>query len=115
VGERTGYEIQSGENNLSQLSTEESRNHRALDLSDPDEHRFSETTISVAHLWKIRREIREGLAMIINGDAGVPMARAVYRSMEEALERIARRSFPHVVLNDVGLPRYGRHRRDFES
>src|SRR5438034_9089096 len=49
-----------------------------------------------------RREIREGLAMIINGTAGFRCA-GTYRSMEDALERIGQDK-PHVVLNDIGLP-----------
>src|SRR5436309_14534276 len=49
-----------------------------------------------------RREIREGLAMLINGTAGYQCIGA-YRSMEEALDRIAQQ-LPDVVLLDIGLP-----------
>jgi DNA-binding NarL/FixJ family response regulator len=61
----------------------------------------SETTIRVA-IVEDRREIRDGLAMIINGTPGFRCTGA-YRSMEEALERIAG-DLPDVVLNDIGLP-----------
>ncbi|HEY9437007.1 MAG TPA: response regulator transcription factor [Blastocatellia bacterium] len=49
-----------------------------------------------------RREIREGLAMLINGTEGFRCT-GVYRSMEEALEKIGF-ELPDVVLNDIGLP-----------
>jgi len=49
-----------------------------------------------------RREIREGLAMLIGGTEGFRSAGS-YRSMEEALEKIGR-ELPDVVLNDIGLP-----------
>jgi len=49
-----------------------------------------------------RREIRDGLATLINGTPGFRCTGA-YRSMEEALERIDR-DLPDVVLNDIGLP-----------
>ena len=61
----------------------------------------TETTIRVA-IIEDRREIREGLAMIINGTAGFRCA-GTYRSMEDALEHIGQDK-PHVVLNDIGLP-----------
>ncbi len=59
------------------------------------------TTIRVA-IVEDRREIREGLAIIINGTAGFRCTGA-FRSMEEALEGI-RQDVPDVVLNDIGLP-----------
>lgn len=58
-------------------------------------------TIRVA-IVEDRREIREGLATIINGTAGFRCTGS-YRSMEDALERIAT-DVPDVVLNDIGLP-----------
>src|SRR5439155_6845557 len=61
----------------------------------------TETTIRVA-IVEDRREIRDGLAMIINGTSGFRCTGA-YRSMEEALERIAA-DMPDIVLNDIGLP-----------
>ena len=61
----------------------------------------SETTIRVA-IVEDRREIRDGLAMIINGTPGFRCTGA-YRSMEDALERIGG-NVPDVVLNDIGLP-----------
>jgi DNA-binding NarL/FixJ family response regulator len=48
-----------------------------------------------------RREIREGLAMLIGGTPGYQCIGA-YRSMEEALDRI-HQPLPDVVLLDIGL------------
>jgi DNA-binding NarL/FixJ family response regulator len=48
------------------------------------------------------REVREGLAMLISGTAGFHCA-ASYRTMEDALERIAEAK-PDVILTDIGLP-----------
>jgi DNA-binding NarL/FixJ family response regulator len=61
----------------------------------------TETTIRVA-IVEDRREIRDGLATIINGTPGFRCT-AAYRSMEEALESIDG-NLPDVVLNDIGLP-----------
>ena len=61
----------------------------------------ADTTIRVA-IVEDRREIRDGLAMIINGTPGFCCTGA-YRSMEEALERIGQ-DLPDIVLNDIGLP-----------
>ena len=61
----------------------------------------SENTIRVA-IVEDRREIREGLATIVNGTPGFRCTGA-YRTMEEALERIGN-DLPDVVLNDIGLP-----------
>ena len=49
-----------------------------------------------------RREIREGLAMLIEGTDGFRCT-GTFRSMEEALAQIGR-DLPDVVLNDIGLP-----------
>ncbi len=49
-----------------------------------------------------RREIREGLAMLINGTEGYNCV-GTYRSMEEALDRIGHQ-LPDVALLDIGLP-----------
>lgn len=49
-----------------------------------------------------RREIREGLAMLINGTEGFQCTGA-YRSMEEALAKIGS-DLPLVTLCDIGLP-----------
>lgn len=59
------------------------------------------TVIKVA-IVEDRREIREGLAMLINGTPGFRCSGG-YRSMEEALQKISA-DLPDVVLNDIGLP-----------
>jgi DNA-binding NarL/FixJ family response regulator len=59
------------------------------------------TTIKVA-IVEDRREIREGLAMLIGGTEGF-LCTGAYRSAEEALEKIDRQ-LPDVVLMDIGLP-----------
>ena len=49
-----------------------------------------------------RRDIREGLGVLISGTTGYQCTCA-FRSMEEALES-ADRNLPHVLLVDIGLP-----------
>ncbi|HEX9962548.1 MAG TPA: response regulator transcription factor [Pyrinomonadaceae bacterium] len=49
-----------------------------------------------------RREIREGLAMLINATDGYKCP-ATYRSMEKAIGKI-KHNLPDVVLSDIGLP-----------
>jgi DNA-binding NarL/FixJ family response regulator len=61
----------------------------------------TEKTIRVA-IVEDRKEIREGLAAIINGTPGFRCTGA-YRSMEDALKCIAD-GLPDVVLADIGLP-----------
>jgi DNA-binding NarL/FixJ family response regulator len=48
------------------------------------------------------REVRESLAILINGTAGFRCSRG-FRTMEDALEGIAD-SRPDVILTDIGLP-----------
>jgi len=60
-----------------------------------------ERTIRVM-LIEDKREIREGLATLINGTIGFKCCGA-FRSMEEALERGAAQE-PDVALVDIGLP-----------
>jgi DNA-binding NarL/FixJ family response regulator len=55
-----------------------------------------------AVLIEDQREIREGLRTLIDGTPGYCCTGA-FRSMEEALERIAL-EVPHVILVDIGLP-----------
>lgn len=62
---------------------------------------MSHETIKVA-IIEDRREIREGLAMLIGGTEGF-LCTGSYRSMEEALEKI-NRQLPDLVLMDIGLP-----------
>jgi DNA-binding NarL/FixJ family response regulator len=58
-------------------------------------------TVKVA-IVEDRREIRDGLAMLINGTEGFTCCGS-YRSMEEALQSIAG-CLPELVLCDIGLP-----------
>ena len=58
-------------------------------------------TIRVA-IVEDRREIRDGLGMLINGTEGYRVTGS-YRSMEEALERIGHNP-PDLLLSDIGLP-----------
>ena len=60
-----------------------------------------ETMIRVA-IVEDRREIRDGLATIINGTPGFRCTGA-FRTMEDALEGIDQQ-VPDIVLNDIGLP-----------
>ena len=63
---------------------------------------MSETrTIKVAIVEDVR-EIREGLAQLINATPGFRCS-GVYASMEEALEKIPN-NLPDLVLSDIGLP-----------
>src|SRR5438128_29181 len=48
------------------------------------------------------REVRESLAVLIDGTRGFRCAGS-YRTMEEALERISG-TRPDVILTDIGLP-----------
>jgi DNA-binding NarL/FixJ family response regulator len=59
------------------------------------------TIINVA-IIEDKRDIRESLAIIINGTEGFKCV-GCFRSMEEAIEKIAL-NLPHAVLVDIGLP-----------
>ena len=59
-------------------------------------------TINVA-IIEDRREIREGLAMLISGTEGFT-CKNKYGSMEEGLRRIHSADLPDIVLCDIGLP-----------
>jgi DNA-binding NarL/FixJ family response regulator len=60
-----------------------------------------ESVINVAIIEDLR-DVREGLAVLINGSAGFRCV-ATFRTMEEALNRIGD-DLPSVVLTDIGLP-----------
>lgn len=67
----------------------------------------SETTteakiINVA-IIEDRREIRDGLCMLINGTEGFS-CKGKYGSMEEGLRRLNTADLPDIVLSDIGLP-----------
>jgi DNA-binding NarL/FixJ family response regulator len=59
-------------------------------------------TINVA-IIEDRREIREGLCMLINGTDGF-VCTGKFGSMEEGLRRLNAADLPDVVLSDIGLP-----------
>jgi DNA-binding NarL/FixJ family response regulator len=61
----------------------------------------SQKTIKVA-IVEDRREIREGLTMLISGTEGF-VCTGSYRSVEEALDKITQQ-LPDLVLMDIGLP-----------
>jgi DNA-binding NarL/FixJ family response regulator len=79
-------------------TTENGKLHRmtgeAMDLAD--------NGVIKAAIVEDQRDIREGLAMLINGTTGYRCAGS-YRSMEEALDRI-KSDTADVVLCDIGLP-----------
>lgn len=58
-------------------------------------------TIAVAIVEDLR-EVREGLAVLVNGTPGFRCVGA-YRTMEDALARIGA-NLPDVVITDIGLP-----------
>src|SRR5262245_14272377 len=64
-------------------------------------NREAQASIGIA-IIEDQREVREGLAMLINGTAGFHCTGG-YRSMEEALRQIGNR-LPDVILTDIGLP-----------
>jgi len=64
-----------------------------------DESSLQTTTVAIV---EDRREIREGLAALINGTGGYSCV-AAFATMEDALENI-HRHLPHVLLVDIGLP-----------
>ena len=79
-------------------TTENGKLHRmtgeGMDLAD--------NGVIKAAIVEDQRDIREGLAMLINGTTGYRCAGS-YRSMEEALDRI-KSDTADVVLCDIGLP-----------
>lgn len=62
---------------------------------------LSQKTIKVA-IVEDRREIREGLTMLISGTDGF-VCTGSYRSVEGALDKISQQ-LPDLVLMDIGLP-----------
>ncbi|MEK6304683.1 MAG: response regulator transcription factor, partial [Acidobacteriota bacterium] len=62
---------------------------------------LTQKTIKVA-IVEDRREIREGLTMLISGTDGFVCAGS-YRSVEETLDKISHQ-LPDLVLMDIGLP-----------
>lgn len=65
---------------------------------------ISNTTITVVIIEDLR-EVREGLAMLVNGTAGFRCVGA-FRTMEDALEGTPSLG-PDIILTDLGLPGMG--------
>lgn len=63
---------------------------------------MSETRTTKVAIVEDQREIREGLAQLINSTPGYRCT-GIYASMEEAFEGI-RKNLPDLVLSDIGLP-----------
>ena len=61
----------------------------------------NQTSIKVAIIEDLR-QVREGLAMLINGTNGFSCVGS-YRSMEAAIANLSR-DLPDIVLTDIGLP-----------
>jgi DNA-binding NarL/FixJ family response regulator len=72
-----------------------------MDTAEADAAAPTEGVIKVA-IVEDRREIREGLAMLINGTEGYRCTGS-YGSMEEAFAKISQ-NLPDVLLSDIGLP-----------
>jgi DNA-binding NarL/FixJ family response regulator len=70
-------------------------------MDTPEAPAAAQAVIKVA-IVEDRREIREGLAMLINGTEGYRCTGS-YGSMEEAFAKIGA-NLPDVVLSDIGLP-----------
>jgi DNA-binding NarL/FixJ family response regulator len=64
--------------------------------------REDEARIITVVVIEDQREVREGVAVLINGSAGYKCVGS-YRSMEEALARLGQQA-PDAVLIDIGLP-----------
>ena len=77
-------------------------------MSDKPETLFKETDVTQngdairVMLIEDQRDVREGLAVLINGSSGFRCI-ASFRTMEEAL-RATERELPDVILTDIGLP-----------
>ena len=70
-------------------------------MNTPEAGGAAQPVIKVA-IVEDRREIREGLAMLINGTEGYRCTGS-YGSMEEAFAKIGA-NLPDVLLSDIGLP-----------
>jgi len=72
-------------------------------MPDTSEHPAAALpTVIKAAIIEDRRDLREGLAILINGTPGYRCTGS-FRSMEEALLKIGG-ELPHVALVDIGLP-----------
>src|SRR5262245_12119074 len=68
----------------------------------PDSPRASQPDAIKVAIIEDQRDIRESLSVLVNGTPGY-FCTGSYRTMEDALEGIARQ-LPDVVLSDIGLP-----------
>jgi DNA-binding NarL/FixJ family response regulator len=62
-----------------------------------------EASVIAVAIIEDQREVREGVAILINGTKGYKCV-GQYRSMEEALANIGRQRRPDAILVDIGLP-----------
>jgi DNA-binding NarL/FixJ family response regulator len=69
------------------------------DETDSDARRAAPIRVAII---EDQREVREGLAVLVNGTEGFKCTGS-YRSMEEAL-RVLEKEPPDVLLTDIGLP-----------
>jgi DNA-binding NarL/FixJ family response regulator len=72
------------------------------ELNTPSKPSTSAQSVIKVAIIEDERDIRECLTFLVNGTAGFSCTGS-YRTMEEALERIARQR-PNIVLSDIGLP-----------
>ena len=66
------------------------------------ENNLPEATVIKVAIIEDLREVREGLAMLINGTGSFECV-GRFRSMEEAIENLSLKQ-PDIVLTDIGLP-----------
>lgn len=71
-------------------------------MSNVSENQMPPPTIIKVAIIEDLREVREGLAMLINGTSGFECV-GRFRSMEEAIANLSREP-PDIVLTDIGLP-----------
>jgi DNA-binding NarL/FixJ family response regulator len=71
-------------------------------MQNETDSRAAQTALIKVAIIEDQREVREGLAVLINGTPGFKCT-GRYRTMEEAL-RVLEKEAPDVLLTDIGLP-----------